>query len=149
MIQNERSDESIQVVKVLAVHRHKIVIVRQFRRSMNEYTYELPGGRLENGEHPKAAALREMQEETGLECNRLTELGTFIDSERRVAAGLYFTNDIIAEGPQNLEPDERIEVRLVGIEEALSNVLHRRWRDPRLGVALILARSKGYLDKRG
>lgn len=43
----------------------KIVLVRQYRYPVDQVTYELPGGVIDRGEDPKAAAIREMQEETG------------------------------------------------------------------------------------
>lgn len=43
----------------------KIVLVRQYRYPVDQVTYELPGGVIDKGEDPKAAAIREMQEETG------------------------------------------------------------------------------------
>lgn len=43
----------------------KIVLVRQYRYPVDQVTYELPGGVIDRGEDPKAAAIREMKEETG------------------------------------------------------------------------------------
>lgn len=43
----------------------RMVLVRQYRYPVNQTTLELPGGVIEKGEEPKAAAKREMEEETG------------------------------------------------------------------------------------
>ena len=46
--------------------RDKIVLVRQYRVSIDDYIYEFPAGLVEPGEEFHEAAVREMHEETGL-----------------------------------------------------------------------------------
>ena len=50
-------------------------VVRQFRYPFGKMVLECPAGKLEPGEEPRAAALRELSEETGLECAELIDLG--------------------------------------------------------------------------
>src|SRR6185369_7256702 len=42
-----------------------LVMVRQFRYGINEFSLEIPGGVMEAGEDPVTAGLRELREETG------------------------------------------------------------------------------------
>lgn len=51
-------------VVALTVDGH-IVLVRQFRYGIDEFSLEVPGGVIEAGEDPVAAGLRELREETG------------------------------------------------------------------------------------
>jgi len=44
---------------------HHIVLVRQFRYGIDEFSLEIPGGVMEPGEDPVTAGLRELREETG------------------------------------------------------------------------------------
>ena len=51
---------------VVAINESKkIILVRQFRKPIENYTIELPAGKLESNEDPKNCIKRELHEETG------------------------------------------------------------------------------------
>ncbi len=53
-------------VNVLALTPdHHLVLVRQFRIGIDEFSLEIPGGVIDPGEDPLAAGVRELREETG------------------------------------------------------------------------------------
>jgi len=45
--------------------RRELVLVRQFRFGLNDFSLEIPGGVVDPGEDPVAAGVRELREETG------------------------------------------------------------------------------------
>jgi 8-oxo-dGTP pyrophosphatase MutT (NUDIX family) len=53
------------VITVPFTEKGNLVMVRQFRIGTDGVTYEFPGGAVDSGEKPAAAALRELAEETG------------------------------------------------------------------------------------
>ncbi len=55
----------------LYVEEGKALFVRQYRYAYGESIYELPAGKLNEGEDPMQAAQRELEEETGIFANRL------------------------------------------------------------------------------
>jgi ADP-ribose pyrophosphatase len=57
-----------QRAAVMVVKNKKILLVKQYRLLINGISYEIPGGRIEPGEMPEAAAVRECMEETGVRC---------------------------------------------------------------------------------
>ena len=53
----------------------RIVLVRQYRHGTEEISLEIPGGIVDDGESPIAAARRELLEETGYEAAEIVEIG--------------------------------------------------------------------------
>lgn len=49
----------------------KILLIQQYRHATRQYLWELVAGRMDPGETPKAAAARELIEETGYRAKRL------------------------------------------------------------------------------
>lgn len=53
-----------------------VVLIRQFRHGVRETVIEIPGGMVDHGEEPAAAALRELGEETGYAAERIRSLAS-------------------------------------------------------------------------
>ncbi len=53
---------------IVAVVRDSVLLVRQYRLLIDGLAWELPGGRVDDGETPEVAAVRECLEETGVRC---------------------------------------------------------------------------------
>jgi 8-oxo-dGTP pyrophosphatase MutT (NUDIX family) len=62
-------------VVALTPERH-LLLVRQFRFGIDDFSLEIPGGVIDAGEDPVAAGLRELREETGGEGVRARLLGS-------------------------------------------------------------------------
>ena len=63
-----------QRVGVLIVRNHEVLLVRQYRFLVKEVAWEIPGGKVDPGESPEGAAVREALEETCLRCRNLKPL---------------------------------------------------------------------------
>lgn len=64
-------------VCVLAVDdQERVLLVQQYRYAASQELWELPAGKLEPGEEPEPAALRELAEETGFTADQLQLLYT-------------------------------------------------------------------------
>jgi len=56
---------------VLVTHGSYVLLTRQYRLLINDISLEIPGGKVEDGETAEKTAIRECQEETGVECRNL------------------------------------------------------------------------------
>lgn len=131
--------------KILVVVEEKIIVVQQFRKLVNKTTIELPGGKIESNETALEAAIRELREETGIVSEEFLHLGSYINSESTIEVNLFFTNQVTRIGKSYLDLDEDIEVQYHSVPLVLENILSGKWNDIRLGMACLIARSKGLI----
>jgi ADP-ribose pyrophosphatase len=66
-----------QRVAVLLIRGDEILLIRQYRLLINDISYEIPGGRADEGEPLEAAAARECLEECGFRCWNLKLLMSY------------------------------------------------------------------------
>jgi ADP-ribose pyrophosphatase len=69
--------ESGQRAALVSVREDSVLLVRQYRLLIDGLSWEVPGGRVDEGETPEVAAIRECLEETGLLCRDLKPLLVF------------------------------------------------------------------------
>ena len=107
----------------------KIVVLRQFRPVINKWVWELPAGKIDEGENAQAAAIRELKEETGLtvDCFLSTEERCFpsvgiIDECHTVCTVLC--SGVITD--RYLEPNEQIEITPMSRRELLYRLMQER-----------------------
>jgi ADP-ribose pyrophosphatase len=101
---------------------HQIVLVRQFRFGIDEFSLEIPGGVMEPGEDPVAAGLRELREETGFTGAPAKLLGTVhpnpaIQSNR---CHFVFVEQAVKSHALEWDADEEIHVMTQPAEEVLA-----------------------------
>lgn len=63
------------VIILATTETDRIILVKQFRPALNQYTLEFPSGTINELETPQEAAARELYEETGFACRALNYLG--------------------------------------------------------------------------
>ena len=62
---------SVNAVMIVPFYGDKLVVIKEFRIPIGNYTYSLPAGLIDAGESVETAAKRELYEETGLELRRI------------------------------------------------------------------------------
>jgi 8-oxo-dGTP pyrophosphatase MutT (NUDIX family) len=98
-------------------------LVGQDRYTLGEYSWEVPMGGSHPGEDPRVTAMRELREETGLSCKRLTALmhlhtsNSITDEE-----GFVFVAEDLDEGESAFDEMEVLEIRKLPLSEAIDMV---------------------------
>lgn len=93
-------------------NRKRILLVRQYRLPARSYLWELPAGKLDEGETALQAAKRELVEETGYRAKNWKKLAAFYPSPGYVAEKMtIFVASGLTEGKAAPMEDERIETR--------------------------------------
>lgn len=78
------------VVIIAIKDNDSLLLVRQFRKSIEKTILELPAGKIELNEEPKVTALRELEEETGYSANKLEFLFEIFPSPGIIDERMFF-----------------------------------------------------------
>jgi ADP-ribose pyrophosphatase len=109
---------AVWIVQVTTDRR--VVLIRQYRYTVDEFCIEVPAGGLSPDLTPEEAALRELLEEVGGTATELRYVGQFYTSNgiSNEVAYVYFASGVEL-GDTHREPTELMEIRLLPVEEAL------------------------------
>jgi ADP-ribose pyrophosphatase len=105
-----------------------IPIVRQYRPCVEQYTWELPAGTLDNGEVPENAARRELLEETGFEAGELIYLGNFHPDTGRLQVDSHAFYAVIRQPASALLAESGMTARLVDHRELRRMIVEGEFR---------------------
>jgi len=96
----------------------QIVLVRQFRHGIREFTLEIPGGVVDDGESPLVAIARELREETGYIAREIRPLGTVLPNPafQDNRCHMFVALGCSLAGEAQPDPFEQIEVVLHTME---------------------------------
>ena len=108
----------------------RILLERQYRHAAQSMMWELPAGRIDDGETSLTAAKRELLEETGYSARQWKRILHFYVSPGFLdeTMTIYLARGLRA-GEAQPEPDEKIAIRLFALSEAKRMVLNGRIRD--------------------
>ena len=117
---------------------YNLTFVRQFRYPFKKVLWELPAGKLEKGENPLEAGLRELHEECGVECEKIIDLGTIYPTVAYCSEIIYlFAATGLKYTSQKLDEGEFLEIEKLSLEKATEMVLNGEISDAKT-VAIIL-----------
>ena len=132
---------AVAVVPVLPDGR--VLLIRQFRKPVEEAILEIPAGKLEKGEDPKTCAVRELEEETGFRAGELEPIMSFFPSPGFSDERIHlFKATGLIKGEENTEDDEIIETVPLPISEALKLIEEGKIKDGKTIIGLL---SLGYV----
>lgn len=118
----------------------QVLLIRQFRYAAGGYLYEIPAGRLDEGETPAQCAARELKEETGCSAEKIEPLTSILTTPG-------FTDEVIhlfmatglSHGEASREPDEFVELVMMRLSEALERISTGNITDAKTVLGLLFA----------
>jgi 8-oxo-dGTP pyrophosphatase MutT (NUDIX family) len=146
--------DAVVVIPICSFDPVEFVVVRQFRPGSGKFSFEFPAGALDSGEVPVEAAIRELQEETGLRVcsDSIKKLSNepLVVCESAFDESAYWYYVIVDrnEVEQNLknvygisQENERIRINIKSLEDLESiNSFHVK-------TALQLLQTRGLIEK--
>ena len=116
----------------------QILLLRQYRYAAEGYLYEIPAGRLDEGEEPIECARRELKEETGCTAERVEPLLAMYTTPGFTDERIHlFMASGLTQGNSGRESDEFIEVETVLLSRALRMVEAGEIPDGKTALALL------------
>lgn len=127
------------VCVVALTENNEIIMERQFRYPFNDVLWEIPAGKLNDGEtDPLAAIKRELKEETGYTAERYRFLGAYYPSPAILSEKtcMYLATGL-SEGESKLDEDEFLEVVKLPLDTVVKMVLDGEIPDGKTQAAVL------------
>lgn len=109
---------------IVALREGCVLLTRQYRFLIDDYSWEIPGGRVDAGESPEVAAVRECVEETGIRCNELKPLVVYypgLDNfDNRTT--LFCSEKVEVAAPFVADDAEVVEIRWIPVDNCLDMI---------------------------
>jgi ADP-ribose pyrophosphatase len=118
----------------------QVLLIRQYRYAAEGFLLEIPAGRLNPGEDPKACARRELKEETGCSAEQVEQLFTmyttpgFTDEKIH----LFMATGLVA-GESKHESDEFLDLEPMLLSRALELIEAGEIQDAKTALGLLFA----------
>jgi ADP-ribose pyrophosphatase len=118
----------------------QVLMIRQYRYAADGYLYEIPAGRLDQGENPRDCAVRELKEETGCTAEHFDHLLTMFTTpgftDEKIH--LFMATGLVA-GETKHEVDEFLDLHPMRLSRALEMVEAGEIQDAKTVIGLLFA----------
>ena len=135
------------VCVVALTDKNEVIMERQFRYPFDDVLWEIPAGKLNDGEtDPLAAIKRELKEETGYTAESYRLIGTYYPSPAILAEKIYmYVATGLSEGERELDEDEFLDVEKLPLDTVVDMILNGDIPDGKTQAAVL--KVKAMLDK--
>lgn len=124
---------------ILAIDEHgESYFVEQFRYPVDMPLFEVPAGKIDEGETPMECAKRELAEECGIGAKKWTELGPMFSSPGFCDEAIYlFIAEELSQDVPNPDEDEFLDIIKIPLEEAYSRLIKGEIPDAKTQILIL------------
>ncbi len=117
-----------------------VVLVKQFRKPIEDAIYEIPAGKLDAGEDHRLCGMRELEEETGLRAKEIVYLGFIYPSPGFTdeKTHMYLATGL-TQGETHPDPDEYLDIVRMPLSEVLSKIMKNEINDAKTVAGVLKA----------
>ncbi len=132
--------EAVAVVPMLDSER--VILIKQFRAPINKWIYEIPAGKIDDGEDLYEAARRELIEEIGYSPKKLEKILSIYTAPgySNEVLHIFIAQELVYVG-ERPEPGELITREITDLDAAISKVLNQDVVDAKTLIGLMMARN--------
>lgn len=114
---SQKTSKMKRVVLGVVLHKDRILLAQKIDDNQKPL-WQLPGGTIENSESDEDAIIREVSEETGIDCSPITKLGERIHPSTKQLISYWLCNYKAGQASVK-EPDKFFSILWVNKEDAL------------------------------
>ena len=119
----------------------RMIMVKQFRKPAERVVLEAPAGKIDAGEEPMEAALRELKEETGYTAGHIQKLTQMYPSVGYSQEILHiFLCTQLTAGETNPDENEAIDIEEYEIDVLVDMVMQGQIQDGKSQVAILMVK---------
>lgn len=118
----------------------QVLMLRQYRYAAGGNLYEIPAGRLDEGEAPDECAIRELKEETGCTAEQFEPLTSILPTPGFCDEVIHlFMATGLTHGQHSREADEFVDLIVMRLSEALERIRTGEISDAKTIIGLLYA----------
>ena len=123
---------------VIAERDGKILLVKQFRYAYGEQLWEIPAGKIENGEDPSLTAIRELEEEGGVLAGEVELIYTVYPSPGYTNEKIFvYKARALVDTKTNFDEDEFLTAKWFTFTELKDMIKNGEIKDGKTLIALL------------
>lgn len=120
-----------------------MIMVKQYRKAAERVMLEVPAGKIDPGEEPLAAAIRELKEETGYTAEKIMPLTKMYPSVGYSEEQLYlYLATGLTPGETCFDENEAIDIAEYPLDRLYRMVVNGEIEDAKSQVAILLAKER-------
>ena len=117
---------------------NKIIMVKQYRKAVEEVLLELPAGKLEEKEEPVECVQRELEEETGYRAGSVKKIISFYTSPGYSNEILHlFLGQDLKFTTKNPDKDEFVETEIIEKNQIMNLIFRGKIKDSKTIIGLL------------